>query len=358
LRASAGFEQLAAATRYLEVGPSFWLWGAERENAQATELEFDGVRKGPFIFTPREGFLLSTIVHLLVLLVLIVKPDLIPLRSSADASAVRERERLVMIIPPPPPPNPSEPPPATPAEPITPPPSSAVLIPKATRPAPPDKVGEFQNDLPFAEGDTDEFATDRESGKPGDPGPASVENGRPEDAAAAEPSAMKLPLDRFSFRDRPPRPLASRAPPPREDPGRDGERAPFEDLRRFLRDKQFHNPEGGLFTGRDNTLYYNDQGANFVPWLRRMLTEVKRNWIVPYAAAFEAGHVAVGVSVLRDGSIDNLKVLVPSGTPGFDNAALGALQASRLLPLPSDYPDQRFEFILVFWYNEQPYDIF
>jgi len=26
--------------------------------------------------------------------------------------------------------------------------------------------------------------------------------------------------------------------------------------------------------------------------------------------------------------------------------------------LPSDYPDDRFEFVLVFWYNERPYDLF
>ena len=137
-----------------------------------------------------------------------------------------------------------------------------------------------------------------------------------------------------------------------------GEGGAFEDIRRFLLDSRFHNPEGGLVTGKSNTLYYNDKGANFVPWLRRMLAEVRRNWIPPYSASFLAGHVAVGISVLRSGDITELTVLIPSGTAGFDNAAVGALRAADLLPLPPEYPDDRFDIIIVFWYNERPYDLF
>jgi hypothetical protein len=62
--------------------------------------------------------------------------------------------------------------------------------------------------------------------------------------------------------------------------------------------------------------------------------------------------------VARDGTILELKTIVPSGIAGFDNAAVGALRASRLLPLPADYPDDRFEIIIVVFYNERPYDIF
>jgi TonB family protein len=89
-----------------------------------------------------------------------------------------------------------------------------------------------------------------------------------------------------------------------------------------------------------------------------MLAEVRRNWFVPYSVAFNHGHVAVGISVARDGTVTELKVLFPSGISGFDNAAVGALRASQLLPLPADYPDDKFDIILVFWYNERPYDLF
>ena len=124
------------------------------------------------------------------------------------------------------------------------------------------------------------------------------------------------------------------------------------------RTSSFTIPEGGLVTGRDNTLYYDDKGANFVPWIRRMLAEVRRNWLVPYSASFQYGHVAVAVSVDLNGDIDGLEIMIPSGTQGFDNAAQGALRAADLQPLPSDYPDDHFEFVLVFWYNERPYDLF
>ena len=89
-----------------------------------------------------------------------------------------------------------------------------------------------------------------------------------------------------------------------------------------------------------------------------MLGEVRRNFMMPYSAAFLRGHVAVGVSVLRSGDIAELEIIVPSGISGFDNAAVGSLKAADLLPLPSDYPDERFEFMLVFWINEQPYQLF
>jgi hypothetical protein len=250
------------------------------------------------------------------------------------------------------------------------------------------------NDLPFSDGNTDEFVTDEENedpGEEGDPGePAEDEpleepdNGTGEDGLGVDTTAPVdpeerledlLPRDDFTFfepgTERPDPPPISSPPssppssPTRQVPrarvgegGQGGEGGAFEDIHRFLRDKRFHNVEGGLVTGSGNTLYYNDKGANFVPWLRRMLGEVRRNFMMPYSAAFLRGHVAVGVSVMRSGDIGELEIIIPSGTSGFDNAAVGSLKAADLLPLPSDYPDERFEFILVFWINEQPYQLF
>ena len=130
------------------------------------------------------------------------------------------------------------------------------------------------------------------------------------------------------------------------------------DIWRFLEGKRFRNPEGGLVSNRNNTLYYDDRGANLVPWISRLIAEVRRNWYIPYAASYESGHVAIAISVLRSGALDWLQVVVPSGVPGFDNAATGALRGAQLLPLPDDYPGGNFEIMLVFWYNERPYDLF
>ena len=152
-----------------------------------------------------------------------------------------------------------------------------------------------------------------------------------------------------------------RPPEPRPAPGKEGvggESGAFTDIRRFLAESRFDNPQGGLVANLNNTLYYNDKGANFVPWLRRLSAEFYRNHVMPYSITFNHGHIAIGLTVARDGTILEIKTIVPSGIAGFDNAAVGALRASRLLPLPADYPDDRFEIIVVVFYNERPYDIF
>ena len=315
----------------------------------------------------REGLLASTILHLIIFIVVIVKPDLLAPSDRALNIPEKEKKRLVLFM---------EPPAPAPASPLVlpalpPPPQSQnpnrMMIPKATKPAPPDKQQDFQTDLPFSEGNSDEFYTEKEledPGEEGDEGEPDAPEGEGEGDEQTETKlADLLPKDGFLFaRPRltpePPTPL----PPAggNGDRGQDGGGGPFEDIRRFMQGKQFHNPEGGLVTGRDNTLYYDDKGADFIPWIRRMLAEVRRTWMagMPSVAAWRQGHVAVAVSVVRNGDIEALDVMIPSGTAGFDNIAVGALRAADLLPLPPDYPDNRFEFILVFWYNERPYDLF
>ena len=310
----------------------------------------------------REGFLVSTILHLIILIVAIVKPDLLA-PAEREPEAREKEDRLVLMVEPPAEPLILPPLPAPPqAQPQLPPQdSNRMVIPKATQPPPPDKQQDFQTDLPFSEGNTDEFYTEKDHEEPGEEG---VETDTAEaDAQAEEVKRLAdlLPKDPFTFGEARRAPITQPKPssPGGNGPrGQDGGGGPFEDIRRFMEDKQFHNPEGGLVTGRDNTLYYDDKGANFVPWIRRMLAEVRRNWLVPYSASFRAGHVAVAVAVDLNGDIAALEIMIPSGTPGFDNAAQGALRAADLQPLPSDYPDDHFEFVLVFWYNERPYDLF
>jgi TonB family protein len=317
-----------------------------------------------------------------------------PGERQSDEQALQQNDRLVLFM--------DEPQPEVQAIPVPGPEAlllmqeplqERLIIPKATRPPPQDKQQEFMNDLPFSEGNTDEFVTDEEledpgdEGEPGEPEDEPVDtieesdtNGTGEDDTGVEEGlspddlgknlAELLPKDpKFSYFDPdfvkpdPPEPV-ERAPAPQPAPRRYGEGGQrggggaFEDIRRFLAESRFHNPEGGLVTGKSNTLYYNDKGANFVPWLRRLLEDVRRNWFPPYSASFLAGHVAVGISVNRNGDIEELEILIPSQVSGFDNAAVGALRAADLMPLPADYPDERFEIIIVFWYNERPYDLF
>lgn len=347
--------------------------------------------------------------HLLLLLALLGR--LIPLPEAAPATrAAEEPEPLLYAFEAPPdlaveeppaadlvPLTPPAPEPAPPPEAPAPPPAAALVIPEARIAVP--STG-FQNDLPFSEGDTDEFFTDAEAGEDPDApeeseartalpapaedeAPAEAEAGADDrladalaeeapDPAAPDPRRLAPPGDRLrfdedAFRERIRDPAAevrrlasdhARRNARRQAREEERRRGAPTDIWRFLDGKRFRNPEGGLVSNRNNTLYYDDRGANLVPWITRLIAEVRRNWYVPYAASYQAGHVAIAISVLRSGELAWLQVVIPSGVPGFDNAAAGALRGAQLLPLPDDYPGNDFEIMLVFWYNEQPYDLF
>ena len=398
-RESSGFEGLIPAG----ASEDFFFSGFISDPEEAAEILEHGESRETFESNPRLGMTVSAGLHILIVLFLLIEPSLELLGARDDreqAVEAEQKDSLLVFM--------EEPKPETPLVTVVPvvpvpeaeptpeaekPPQVAdnrMVIPKAMLPSP--KPQDFMNDLPFSEGRTDEFYTDEEVKDPGKEGETetpeepkdepvmAAESG--EDAETAEESAgnengnggLEKPETRLTpaeasellFGD-PRAREASRArvdirpPEPKPSPrelGEGGENGAFTDIRRFLDGARFHNPEGGVVSNTGNTLYYNDKGANFVPWILRMLAEVRRNWFVPYSVAFNHGHVAVGISVARDGTVTELNVLIPSGVSGFDNAAVGAVRASILLPLPAEYPDDKFDIILVFWYNERPYDLF
>ena len=306
-----------------------------------------------------------------------------PLLYAFEAPPLEEPQPVDAVIEPPPPALlPEETAPEA-AEAQPPPPAAGIVIPEAQIAAP--NTG-FQNDLPFSEGEDEEFYVDHEMGEElaaeADRSEA-TDGAEPEFVAeipameeAAEPaleppgsglSEGPLQFDAEAFRRLINDPAADvrrlgneqamREARAQAEEERRKQGAPT-DIWRFLEGKRFRNPEGGLVSNRNNTLYYDDRGANLVPWISRLIAEVRRNWYIPYAASYDRGHVAIAISVQRSGQLAWLQVVVPSGVPGFDNAAVGALRGAQLLPLPDDYPGGDFEIMLVFWYNEQPFDLF
>jgi TonB family protein len=123
--------------------------------------------------------------------------------------------------------------------------------------------------------------------------------------------------------------------------------------RRMRRDAQLGLPSGaGHNVGG---LMFDPQGADFTAWLNRFKNEVYRNWIVPEAALFGYhGHVDFEFTVERDGTMSSLRMLKSSGTTSLDRAAEIALRGSRLLPLPNDYGPPRVTMQVTFLYNEAP----
>jgi TonB family protein len=123
--------------------------------------------------------------------------------------------------------------------------------------------------------------------------------------------------------------------------------------RRFEREARLGLPTG---TGQNlGGLYFDPQGADFTLWINNFKNEVYRNWIVPQAALFGfRGHVDFEFTVERNGAMSALRMLKSSGTSSLDRAAQNALTSSRWMPLPDDYGPPRVTMQVTFFYNEAP----
>jgi len=125
-------------------------------------------------------------------------------------------------------------------------------------------------------------------------------------------------------------------------------------LQRSMRSEAFDNLQGG--GGQFGPeIQFDTKGVEFGPWIRRFIAQVKRNWIVPYAAMSMQGHVVITFNVHKDGAITDVTVVGPSSIEAFNNAAFGALSGSNpTQPLPSEYPTEKAFFTVSFFYNESP----
>ena len=125
-------------------------------------------------------------------------------------------------------------------------------------------------------------------------------------------------------------------------------------LDRYVQNESFNNP-GGDSGAFGPAIQFDTKGVEFGPWIRRFIAQVKRNWLIPYAAMSMKGRVVITFNVHKDGTISDLTVIGPSPVDAFNNAAYGALASSNpTQPLPPEYPSDKAFFTVTFFYNEQP----
>ncbi len=126
------------------------------------------------------------------------------------------------------------------------------------------------------------------------------------------------------------------------------------DLQRMVQQDAFDNRGGGSGVFGPS-IQFDTKGVEFGPWIRRFIAQIKRNWLIPYAAMAMKGHVAITFYVHKDGSITELGVPGPCNVDAFNRAAYNALASSNpTYPLPPEYPSERAFFTVVFYYNETP----
>jgi TonB family protein len=298
----------------------------------------------------REGVLLSVIFHLVMVITLILSPRMSPQARDAEQARLealaeqRERDRTTFVF-------------VQPRLDTTAPapPERGVASDKDRMARAPEIAPEPRNEEPLARGNTPERVVELPApaarGDGPQPEPAEGEQAQdatppvPEPQAPESQSAMQLP--------------APALPPPA--PNAAGGRAAsaggslgdaLRNLERYV--QTFDNPQGGAGQFGPE-IQFDTKGVEFGPWIRRFVAQVKRNWLIPYAAMSQSGHVVVQFNVHKDGRITDLVVVGPCPIDAFNNAAYGALASSNpTQPLPVAYPADKAFFTVTFFYNETP----
>ena len=304
-------------------------------------------------FDQRQGFLMSAIVHLMIMMALINRAESWRPKQAAPEPALPVRERI--FLPPKEVLRRLAPLPARPATPK--------LAPRPTPPPPqPRAKDRISIGPPSAErakvielrreDDLTKAPKGRHDAVPSAPTPTMAQAASPAPAPGAGPEVrmaegLRLPNG--------PGPAAGK------DGSRPGGASPRPTLAESLRNLEQRLGEVGprgieSGTGRQmGPLFFDPEGADFTLWINHFKNEIYRNWIVPQAALLGfRGHVDIEFTVERDGSMKDLRILKSSGTPALDRAAQNALLGSRFLPLPSDFGPPQVTIQVMFFYNQGP----
>ena len=283
----------------------------------------------------RDGVAVSIGFHVALFVALLFLPQLLPQRQDAQAVAPPEQQRptndpmFVFVQP-----KMDLPPTRQPERP------EMSDVDRSART--PDRMPELTNPLPAARGNSTERTEASPEEKMRGDGPA------PQPAPAA-PSVETPPATdprtdpQMAMMQRP------QVPPPAG--GSLGEA--LKNLQKYVQNESFNNQKGQ--TQEFGPLQFDTKGVEFGPWIRRFVSQVRRNWFVPMAAMTMRGRVVITFNVHRNGAITDVSVIRPSEIESFNTSAVNALLASNpTTPLPPEYPDDKAFFTVTFFYNENP----
>jgi TonB family protein len=297
----------------------------------------------------REAVLLTIILHLGVVILLLVWPNLPFVRAMyarqqqaleeqrrRELEELKSRAQFVFVEP------------KVDLEATTP-PKIADLSDKNRRAQTLERAREPKNTQPFARGNTPEKIITDAGPKPSTEPPSPPRGDQGANPAPANPDSLALPNAPVA--------TIARNDPDRNNPTRLPAAGVLSDairnVQRYAKGDSLQNVQGSGDFGP--SIQFDTKGVDFGPWLRRFVAQIRRNWFVPYAAMSLHGHVVLTFVVHRDGSISDLQVRKPSTIDAFTTSAFSAIKSSNpTMPLPPEYPDDQCFFTVTFYFNETP----
>jgi len=103
-------------------------------------------------------------------------------------------------------------------------------------------------------------------------------------------------------------------------------------------------------------------GVDFGPYMKELKAVVQKHWepLIPPSAmppTMKQGRVVLELSILKDGSVRELRIVSSSGDVALDRAAYGAISSAiPFPPLPTAYPKEYLRLRPNFYYNLNPAD--
>ena len=205
----------------------------------------------------------------------------------------------------------------------------------------PEKTPALQNPLPMARGNS----TERTESAP--------EEKMRGDGPAPQPAPPAPPVETPSVADQRQADMAMMQRPQIQPPAGGSLGEALKNLQKYVQKESFNNQKGQA--QEFGPLQFDTKGVEFGPWIRRFVSQVRRNWFVPMAAMSMKGRVVITFNVHRNGALTDVTVVRPSEIDSFNTAAVNALLASNpTTPLPPEYPDDKAFFTVTFYYNDQP----
>jgi TonB family protein len=102
------------------------------------------------------------------------------------------------------------------------------------------------------------------------------------------------------------------------------------------------------------------QGVDFGPYLQRILEDVRENWyhLIPESVEMKKGKLAIEFAIMKDGHVQGLRIVAPSGDNALDRPAYGSITASDPFPpLPSNFSGPYLALRFRFYYNPDKSDL-